>query len=254
MVEQALTLLRLFRQAKADLHLAVGQREAAQQGQPAARPQPHLAEHGARMFHEVAPDLIEAIANAMRLAVARGEEQPGVLEPPAGEHNGARTHHEAPPAQRRYAERLDPVAGLVEVHVREIRVDENARAGRPLQRLPIRRAEAHRRRRPQRNRRRQAIVFEQAVFVIAHAFLVGADREPLPAWQAQHLGGSRIVTRQLRMADRPAAVRHPRTWRDVEFREQHAAARPEVTRAAEIARPRHVIRAGRIADARQVME
>ena len=36
-IEQALTPLRLFRQAKADLHLAVGQREAAQQGQPAAR-------------------------------------------------------------------------------------------------------------------------------------------------------------------------------------------------------------------------
>ena len=168
-IEQALTPLRLFRQAKADLHLAVGQREAAA-GAAGSPAQAHLAEHGARMFHEVAPHLIEAIANAMRLAVARGEEQPGVLEPPQASTT-VRAHREALPAQRRDAERLDPVAGLVEVYVREIRVDENARAS-PAPAPADTRAEAHRRRRPQRNRRRQAIVVEQAVFVIAHPFLV----------------------------------------------------------------------------------
>ena len=80
------------------------------------------------MIHEVAPHLIEAIANAVRLAVARGEEKPGVLEPPqASTTVRARTTKRCP-LERRDAERLDPVAGLVEVYVREVRVDENARA------------------------------------------------------------------------------------------------------------------------------
>jgi hypothetical protein len=96
-IEQSLSRLRLFRQAKADLHLAVGQRKTPQQRQPTARAQPYFAEHSTRMVHEVAPDLVKPVANAVQLAVARGEEQPRVLETAAGKHHRRRPHRKTLP-------------------------------------------------------------------------------------------------------------------------------------------------------------
>ena len=63
-----------------------------------------------------------------------------------------------------------------------------------------------------------------------------------------------VVLRDFGVGNRPAAVRHPIALFEIDRVQGHAAARPQVAAAAEVARAGHVVRTWRIADDVKVIQ
>src|SRR5688572_6250868 len=72
--------------------------------------------------------------------------------------------------------------------------------------------------------------------------------------QAEDPCGVRVIATDLFVVNRPTAVRHPLATPEVEWREPHAAPRPQIGCAAEVPGSRHEVLAYRIAGDLEIVQ